>query len=84
MGGEEEEGGWPGLGVGMDFPLREREERTEGGGFPGKHRDESPRDQGQEWTGRIWRPSGAQGGRAVTMRNSQQWPEKSVWPQEAL
>lgn len=44
-----EEGGWPALGVGvgveMDFPLMEGEERAEGGGFLGKPRDESPRDR---------------------------------------
>lgn len=47
--GDQEEGGWPagagGGGVEVDFPLMEKEERAEGGGFLGKPRDESPRDR---------------------------------------
>lgn len=66
-----EEGGWlaRGQGVEMDFPLMEGEERTEGGCFLGKPRDESPRDrraEGGEDMGTS-HAGGLQGGGAAAM-----------------
>lgn len=58
-----------GGGVEVDFPLMEKEERAEGGGFLGKPRDESPRDRRVEG-GKDMETSQAWG---CGVREWQQW-----------